>query len=200
MRKTIVALAVIVALCAGYVVWPFASLFEIVRAAKAGDVARIEERLDAPALRRAFTAQLIEAHARITGKSLDRSGLLAGFAASFADPLVERLVTSRVLAELMQRGWSQSLLPAVPAGGVEGLDPNALGDVWRLYLNADYGIGEVRFAVPVSKAKDQQYRVRLALHGLTWKLAALDLPQHVQDHLVREFLKHEGALEKRLGG
>ena len=32
MRKTLVALAVIVALCVGYVVLPFASLFEIVRA------------------------------------------------------------------------------------------------------------------------------------------------------------------------
>lgn len=199
MRKTLVALAVIVALCAGYVVWPFASLYEIVRAAKAGDVARIEERLDVPALRRAFTAQMIEAHARVTGKSIDRSGLLAGLAAAFADPLVERLITSRVLTELMQRGWSQSLLPVMPATTVEGLDPNALGDVWRLYLNADYGIGEVRFAVPVSKPKDERYRVRLALHGMTWKLAALDLPHHVQDHLVREFLKHEGVLEKRLG-
>lgn len=200
MRKTIVALALIVALCAGYVIWPFASLFDIVRAAHAGDVARIEERLDVPALRRAFTAQMIEAHARVTGKTLDRSGLLAGFATTFADPLVERLITSRVLTELMQRGWSQSLLPVVPTMTVEGLDPNALGDAWRLYLNADYGIGEVRFSVPASKPKDQQYRVRLALHGLTWKLAALDLPQQVQEYLVREFLKHEGTLEKRLGG
>lgn len=199
MRKTIAALAVIVVLCAGYVVWPFASLFDIVRAAKAGDVVRIEERLDVPALRRAFTAQMIEAHARVTGKSLDRSGLLAGFAGAFADPLVERLITSRVLTELMQRGWSRSLLPVMPTTAVEGLDPNALGDVWRLYFNADYGIGEVRFRVPVSKDRDQQYRVRLSLHGLTWKLAALDLPHHVQDHLVREFLKHEGVLEKRLG-
>jgi hypothetical protein len=100
----------------------------------------------------------------------------------------------------MQRGWSPSLLPAGPAGAVQGLDPDALGSAWRLYLAADYGIGEVRFPVPVNTPKEQQYRVRLALHGLTWKLAALDLPRHVQEHLVREFLKHEGTLEKRLGG
>jgi len=200
MRKTLVALAVIVALCVGYVIWPFASLFDVVQAAKSGDVARIEQRLDVPALRRAFTAQLIEAHARVTGKSPDRSGLLAGLAGAFADPLVERLITPLVLTEFMQRGWSQSLLPVGPPGGVAGLDPNALGDAWRLYLNADYGIGEVRFAVPVGQTKARQYRVRLVLHGLTWKIAALDLPHQVQEHLVREFLKHESTLEKRLGG
>jgi hypothetical protein len=199
MRKSLVALAMIVALCVGYVIWPFASLFDIVRAARAGDVARIEERLDVPALRRSFTAQLVDAYARVSGKSLDRGGVLAGFAGAFADPLVERLVTSRVITELMQRGWSPSLLPAGPSGVVEGLDPDTLGSAWWLYLEADYGIGEVRFPVPVNKPKELQYRVRLALDGLTWKLAALDLPQHVQEHLVREFMKHEGLLEKRLG-
>ena len=61
----------------------------------------------------------------------------------------------------MRNGWPNSS-PDKPAG-VEGLDSNTLGNVWQLYLNSDYGIGEARFSVPVNRPKEKQFRVRLAL-------------------------------------
>ncbi len=118
-------------------------LFDVARAAE-GDVAGIEQRIDVPALRRSFTAQLPRPTRASAASRSTARGCSQGFAASFADPLVERLVTSRVITEVMQRGWSQSLLPAGPAGPVYGLDLDALGNVWQLYLAADYGLGEVR--------------------------------------------------------
>jgi Protein of unknown function (DUF2939) len=190
MRKIVVAALAFVALCAAYVAWPFASLYEVVRAAQAGDAARIEQRVDFPALRRSLVAQLIEAHARLSGKRLDRSGLTVGIASGFASPLVEQLVSPATLAEIMRNGWPNKMLPDKPAG-VEGLDSNTLGNVWQLYLNSDYGIGEARFSVPVNRPKEKQFRVRLALSGWTWKLSGLDLPWELQERLAREFVKQD---------
>jgi len=199
MRKIVVAALAFLALCGAYVAWPFASLYEVVRAAQAGDAARIEQRVDFPALRRSLVAQLIEAHARLSGKRLDRSGLTVGIASGFASPLVEQLVSPATLAEIMRNGWPSKMLADKPAG-VEGLDSNALGNVWQLYLNSDYGIGEARFAVPVNRPKEKQFRVRLALSGWTWKLSGLDLPWELQERLAREFVKQDASVLDRPRG
>jgi hypothetical protein len=198
MRKIAIATAVLGVLWLAYVVWPFASLFGVVRAAQSGDAAAVAQRVNAAALRRSLTAQFMEAYVRITGKSPDRAGLMASLAASFTDPLVEKLIASATLTEIMRNGWTVSLLGERPPG-FEGLDANALGNAWQLYFNADYGLGEVRFPVPVSKPKEKQFRVRLALTNWTWKLAGLDLPHDLQERLVREFIKQQRAQEKILG-
>jgi hypothetical protein len=195
MRKTLVAMAVLVALCVAYVIWPFASLFGVVRAAKANDAAAVAQRINAAALRRSLTAQLIDTYARITGRTSGRTGLMASVAASFTDPMVEKLVASASITEIMRSGWTVPLLGDRPAG-IDGLDPNALGNIWQLYLNADYGLGEVRFPVPVGRPMEKQFRVRLALSDWTWKLSGLDLPHDLQERLVRELIKQEAALEK----
>lgn len=196
MRKTLVTLAVLGALCLAYVAWPFASLFDVVRAAQRNDAAAVAQRINGPALRRQLTAQLVDTYGRITGRaSAGRSGLMASITSSFTDPMVEKLIASASIAELMRNGWTVPLLGERPAG-IEGLDINALGDVWQLYLQADYGLGEVRFPVPVAKPKEKQFRVRLALSGWTWKLAGLDLPRDLQERLVRELIRQEAALEK----
>jgi hypothetical protein len=199
MRKIVVAALAFVALCAAYVAWPFASLYEVVGAAQAGDAARIEQRVDFPSLRRSLVAQLVEAHARLNGKRLDRSGLTVGIASDFASPLVEKLVSPATLAEIMRNGWPRQILADKPAG-IEGLDTHTLGNVWQLYLNSDYGIGEARFSVPVNRPKEKQFRVRLALSGWTWKLAGLDLPHELQERLVREFVKQDARVLDRPRG
>ena len=75
-----------------------------------------------------------------------------------------------------------------------------LGNVWQLYLNSDYGIGEARFSVPVNRPKEKQFRVRLALSGWTWKLSGLDLPQELQERLAREFVKQDARVSDRPRG
>jgi hypothetical protein len=195
MRKTLVTLAVLGAVALAYVVWPFASLFDVVRAAQRNDVEAVARRINGPALRRQLTAQLIDTYARITGRTPARSGLMASIASSFTDPMVEKLVASASISELMRSGWTVPLLGDRPAG-FEGLDPSALGNVWQLYLASDYGLGEVRFPVPANKPREKQFRVRLALSNWTWKLSGLDLPHDLQERLVRELIKQEAALEK----
>jgi hypothetical protein len=199
MRKIFIAVAAVAALCVAYVAWPFASLYELVRAAQAGDVAGIERRVDFAALRRSLVAQLLETHARLNGRRLERAGFTIGIASSFADPLVEQLVSPATLAEIMRNGWPRQVLADAPAG-VEGLQSDRLGNVWQLYFNSDYGIGEARFAVPADRPKEHQFRVRLALSGWTWKLSGLDLPQALQERLAREFVKQDaGATDQPKG-
>jgi hypothetical protein len=191
MRKTIATLLLLAALCSGYVAWPFVSLFGVVRAAQAGDVAKVRSRVDFPALRRSLAGQIVATYARLNGIRPDPTGLTVGVVASFMDPFIEKLMSPVAITELMRNGWPQSVLDERPAG-FEGLDSDTLGNAWQLYLNSDYGIGEVRITVPIRAPKEKQYRVQLALSDWTWKLSGLDLPVALQERLAREVMKQQG--------
>ena len=191
MRKTIAGIAILIALSLFYVVWPFASLVSVVRAARAGDVAAVERSVDWPSLRRSLAGQIVTTYARLNGIRLDRAGLTVGAVSSFMDPFIEKLTLPENLSELMRSGWPKGILPDAPAG-IEGLDPELIGNAWQLYLNSDYGIGEVRTTVPFHQPRDKQYRVQLALSNWSWKLSGLDLPVAVQEHLARELMKQQG--------
>jgi hypothetical protein len=187
MKKAVPALVVLVALWAAYIIWPLFSLFELVRAAQAGDAAAIVRRVDFPAMRRSIAGQVVETYTRLSGLRMERTGLI-GFASAFADPLIEKLITPAVLAEIVRGGWPSTVLAEQPAG-TRGFGLGALNEAWRLFVNSDYGIGEVRIFVPVDQPKDKQFRVLLALSGGTWKLAGLDLPAELQERLARELMK-----------
>ena len=119
-----------------------------------------------------------------------RAGLTVSAVASFMDPFVEKLMLPENISELMRNGWPKAILSEAPAG-IEGLDPDMLANAWQLYLNSDYGIGEVRTTVPFHQPRDRQYRVQLALSHWTWKLSGLDLPVALQEHLARELMKSQ---------
>jgi hypothetical protein len=191
MRKTIAAVAILVALCLAYIVWPFASLASVVRAARAGDLATIERRVDWPALRRSLAGQIVTTYARLNGIRLDRAGLTVGAVTSFMDPFIEKLTLPENIGALMRSGWPSGMLSDAPTD-IEGIDPDLIANAWQLYLNSDYGIGEVRTTVPFHQPRDKQFRVELALDGLTWKLSGLELPVALQERLTRELMKQQG--------
>ena len=64
--------------------------------------------------------------------------------------------------------------------------------MWQLYASSEYGIGEFRIRLPVSAPRERQFRIRLALRGLAWKLSGIDLPQDLQERLARELIKQQG--------
>lgn len=126
MRKTLLAIVLTVALIGGYSVWPFAALYALVRAVEARDEAAVAARLDVAQLKRDFVAQVLHAYRRITGAA---PGLLTeqfalAVAASIADPMVARMVTSEAVADLLRTGWPSSALDARPAG-FDGIDFDA---------------------------------------------------------------------------
>jgi len=191
MRKTMAGVAILVALILFYVAWPFASLIAVVRAAHVGDVATVEQRVDWPELRRSLAGQIVAAYGRISGVHLERSPLTVGAVTSFMDGFIEKLVLPENVSALMRDGWPKAIIEEAPPG-VEGLDPETLGNAWQLYLNSDYGIGEVRTLVPFHQSKDKQFRIHLALSHGTWKLSGLDLPIALQDRLAHELLRQQG--------
>jgi DUF2939 family protein len=192
MRKILAGVvAILVALILFYVVWPYASLVSVVRAARDGDVAAVASRVDWPAMRRSFASQIVAASARITGVPLVKAPLMLSAVASVVDAFVEKLVLPENVGQLMRDGWPNTVLGERPVG-IEGLDPEMLRDAWQLLANTDYGIAEVRTALPFHQTKDKQFRLHLSFSGGSWKLSGLDLPVALQDQLARAWLKQQG--------
>jgi len=191
MKKTIATLVILFVLWVVLSAWPFVALYDFLRAAQAGDAAKIESQVDFPALRRSLAGQVMQTYARLSGMRVDRGGLMVGVASAFADPFIEKLVSPAALAELLRTGWPKALLADRPAG-FQGLDWGAAGNVWQLYANSDYGLGEFRLSVPAGQPPEKQFRVQLAFADWGWKLAGLDLPQELQERLARELMKQQG--------
>jgi hypothetical protein len=190
MKKIIASFVLLLGLVAAWSVWPFYGLYDLGRAIQAADADRIEQRIDFPQLRRSLSSQVMTAYARINGIKVDNSGLMVGLGASIADPLVEKLLTPEAIARLMSGQWPNGLSGDAPRD-LNGLDFSALGSAWQIYLASDYGLGEFRVPLPLGVPVEQQFRIRLELSGLTWKLSGLDLPQPVQERLARELTKNQ---------
>lgn len=191
MRKTLAIFLVLFVLWLGYLVWPFASLFAVVRAAQAGDAAAIAQRVDFPKLRRSVAVHILQTYAGLSGTRLDSASLTIGLGVALADPLLEKLLTPAALAELLRSGWPKAALGDDAPAGSAGLDPGALGNPWQLYLNSDYGIGVVRISLPAAQPRDRQFHVELSLSQWTWKLSGLDLPVALKERLAREVMKQK---------
>lgn len=191
MRKTIIAILVIIVALLGWFAWPLFGVYSLARAVQARDVAKIEQRVDFASLGRSLSAQLVQTYARIAGIPIERGSLVAGLASAVADPLVARLLTRVALGEFLQQGWPRSALGDPPAE-LRGPDWNAIGNAWQLYGNSEYGIGEFRVRLPASAPRERQFRIEFALRGWGWKLTGLDLPQDLQERVARELMRQQG--------
>jgi hypothetical protein len=189
MRKIIAAILVLVVLFIAWSAWPFFGVYALARAVQSGDIAKIEERVDYAALGRSLSGQILATYARQTGLPLDR-GLVGGLATAIADPVVAKIISRLALAQFLQNGWPTPVLgdrpPSMPTPNW-----NALGDVWQLYANAQYGLRDFSLRLPVNEPRARQYRVNLTLEGLTWKLTGFDLPDEVLDRLAHELAKQK---------
>src|SRR5437588_5646716 len=104
MRKIIAIVVVLVVLFLAWSAWPFFGVYALARAVQSGDIAKIEERVDYPALSRSLSGQVLATYARLSGLPLDR-GLVGNLASALADPLVTKIVSRLVLAQFLQNGW-----------------------------------------------------------------------------------------------
>lgn len=192
MRKTLGVFAILLVLWVGYIAWPFASLFAVVRAAQAGDAIALAQRVDYPRLRRSVAVQILQAYAGLSGIKLDSASVAIGLTAAFADPFVEKLLTPAALAELLRGGWPKATLGSDAPAEARGVGSGGFGNVWQLYLNSDYGIGTVRVALPTNQPKERQFHLEFSLSEWTWKLSGLDLPPALKERLARELARQQG--------
>lgn len=191
MRKIIVAIIVLLALGFAWSAWPFVGVYQLARAVQSGDIERIEQRVDYPALSRSLSGQILQTYARLSGLPVDRS-LMLGLASAVADPLVTRLLSRVALGQFLQNGWPKDVLGDRPPN-FPTPNWNALGDAGQLFANAEYGIGEFALRLPLDQPRARQFRVHLGLRGLSWKLTGFDLPQEVLDRLARELIKQKAG-------
>jgi hypothetical protein len=200
MRKTALFLAAAAVLCGAYLAWPYWALYDLARAVEARDHGAIERQVDFVAVRRVFTDQIIRTYLRLTGRDAQltpfRRDLIVAVTSTIADPIVAKLASPEALGDLLRTGWPASVLPDSTTG-FDGLSVNALGNVWRLFLNSEYGLRDFYLSMPVAKPPEQQFRLQFRLNNWRWILSGVQLPMPVQEAIARELIKEHDSKPSR---
>jgi len=177
----------------GYAISPFVSVYRLIGVVAERNVSELSERVDFPALRTSLAAQIATTYLRITGKAIDPESIVdrlaVGVAASIAAPLVAEMISPEGLLDLLQQGRPSAaiLSDSIPTPG--GLNSEALGNIWRAYLNSELGIGRFFLNVPVDKPRDERFKLAFCLRGFTWQLCAIELPEPLQISLAQELVR-----------
>jgi hypothetical protein len=66
---------------------------------------------------------------------------------------------------------------------------SALQSGWQTWWSSEYGLGDYYIYLPPGKAPDKQFKVKLSLKELQWKLAGIDLPQPMRVELAQQLIK-----------
>ena len=200
MRMTLSISAALVALWLAYAVSPFVAAYRLVGAVADRDAAALSAGVDFRALRASLGEQIARTYLRITGKAGAPGSLrdqlaqqlAVGVAASIADQILVDLVSPQGLLDFLRTGAPPDVEPdglPTPAG----LSPQALGNVWRAYLNSELGIARFFLDVPVDKPRQESFRLQFCLRDWAWKLCGLELPEALQVRLAQELAKRESA-------
>jgi hypothetical protein len=200
MRMTLSISAALVALWLAYAVAPFVGVYRLVGAIEQRDVAALSARVDFPAVRGSLAGQVARMYLKITGKAGEPGKLIdqlsqqlaAGVAASIADQVVADLVSPHGLLDFLRTGGPRGIASeGLPTPS--GLSSEALGNVWRAYLNSELGIARFFLDVPVDKPRQESFRLQFCLRDWTWKLCGIELPEPLQVRLAQELVKRESA-------
>ena len=198
MRMTLSISAALVALWLAYAVSPFVAAYRLVGAVADRDAAALSAGVDFRAVRASLGEQIARTYLRITGKAGAPGSLrdqlaqqlAVGVAASVADQILVDLVSPQGLLDFLRTGAP----PDVESDGLPtpaGLSPQALGNVWRAYLNSELGIARFFLDVPVDKPRQESFRLQFCLRDWAWKLCGIELPEALQVRLAQELAKRE---------
>jgi len=171
-------------LLAGYIAYPYLAVHNLIDAVESGDPARIEPKVDWPAVRQGFKDDLNGAIAGNTDKP--NSGLaLLGMAlgAKLMGGAVDALVTPEGLAGIIREG-RRDRAAAAAIGGSGGLPAppatNPNGErrhthvVWAFFDGPASFTAQVRGAA--ERDDDPPVRLRFQLEGGGWILTRVFLP------------------------
>ena len=200
MRMTLSISAALVALWLAYAVSPFVAAYRLVGAVADRDAAALSAGVDFRALRASLGEQIARTYLRITGKAGAPGSLrdqlaqqlAVGVAASVADQILVDLVSPQGLLDFLRTGAPPDVEPdglPTPAG----LSPQALGNVWRAYLNSELGIARFFLDVPVDKPRQESFRLQFCLRDWAWKLCGIEPPEALQLRLAQELVKRESS-------
>ena len=169
-----------------FLISPFLALYDLAKAVRAKDLARIEERVNFTALRVSLARQILGASLdqRDIG-GLDRD-LAVNAGTSVLSPVIEDLVTPEALVDLLEDGWPQRAVGAGKAASPLNLDLGSFGTAWRAFISSEsQGFRSITIPLPADEPREKQFRITLRLRGTLWRLTGIDLPQSLRDTLIR---------------
>src|SRR5215475_4766834 len=194
MRWTFRIAAVLAVLLLAYAIWPVVGFSRIASAIEARDGAA--QLVDFRALRQSLTNQIVAAYIELTGKEkqlgLMGKTLAVGIGTSYAEPIVAELLNEETLIDLLTKGETGG------GGGGVGIkipaefapfSKSAMQSVWQTWWASEYGLGDYYIFLPPDKPPEKQFKVRLSLKKLQWKLAGLELPQPMRIELAQQLVK-----------
>ena len=196
MRWTLRIAAVLAILLLAYAIWPVVGFARIASAIEARDGAALAKLVDFRALRKSLTKQIVAAYIELTGKEkqlgLMGKTLAVGIGTSYTEPIVAELLNEQTLIDLLTKGQ-------VGGGGGVGavkvpaelapFSKSALQSGWQTWWASEYGLGDYYVYLPPDKTPDKQFKVRLSLKDLQWKLTGLDLPGPMRVELAQQLVK-----------
>jgi Protein of unknown function (DUF2939) len=192
MRWTVRLFAALVIAWAAFMVSPFVALNSLARAVEAHDIERLEERVNFRALRISLAKQIVGEYLRGQGRAQELNGfsrsVATGAGASFADPLIAKLVTPAALFSLLDgrlpdavAGESRPVPLDLPKGW------SGLSKALAIFLKSETrGFRTVVIPVPDRRARSEQFRLQMRLDGTTWRLIGLELPSPLLAQLVKQ--------------
>ncbi len=200
MRKILAVVLGAFLLWAAYILSPLVALASLAESVKARDVAAVQARIDAKALRTSLARQIASAYMRATGGQKEQgatSQFGAAAAAAIVDPLLAPYLTPEALMGIMASGR----LPALPSesapvetgrGVVEDLDLGrmmSLENARGLFFASEWrGFQTFLLALPLDRPLPERFRLELGLSGLTWTVRGLELPAAVRDRIVQQII------------
>jgi hypothetical protein len=192
MRWTLRIAAILAVLLLAYAIWPVVGFFRIASAIEARDAPALAKLVDFRALRKNLTKQVVAAYLELTGKD-QKLGLLGktfavGVGTSYAEPIIAQLLNEQTLIDLLTKGKGGDGSIKVPAEFAP-FSANAMKSGWQTWWASEYGLGDYYVYLPPDKPLDKQFKVKLSLTDLQWKLAGIDLPEPMRLELAQELVK-----------
>jgi hypothetical protein len=199
MRWTLRIAAILAVLLLAYAIWPVAGFFRIASAIEARDAPALAKLVDFRALRKNLTNQVVAAYLELTGKE-QKLGLLGktfavGVGTSYAEPIIAQLLNEQTLIDLLTRGKAGDASIKVPAEFAP-FSANAMKSGWQTWWASEYGLGDYYVFLPPDKPRDNQFKVKLSLTDMQWKLAGIDLPEPMRLELAQELMKRREAAKE----
>jgi hypothetical protein len=192
MRKTILAVCILIAVWLAWLIWPLTALYALVRAVESRDAAGITEQIDPAAIRRSVTDQIIDTYERLTGARFRRGGT-AAVAGIAVEPLMAQVVSTEGIAFLLQSGWVKPELVERPYD-TRGLSARALGSAWQIFLNSQRGFDRYSISFPPDKPKAHRIELEWRMRGPKWRLAVIRLPDTLLERVTQKIIKETRGL------
>jgi hypothetical protein len=74
---------------------------------------------------------------------------------------------------------------------MQGLNAEALGSLWRVFMSSDLGIARFLVKVPVDKPPTERFRLLFCLAAWKWHLCGVELPDALQIALAQEVIRNQ---------